>query len=85
MLPLADIILAQLPPITLPKYLTQYVPGETPMSTLPTVVLGLAAYLATIFSIQHLMRDHKPYKLTALFQLHNVLLTGGSGLVRFFV
>jgi len=77
----ADLILSQLPPITLPKYLTQYIPGETPLSTLPVVSLTLAGYLATIFSIQHLMRDHKPYKFTSFFQLHNALLTTSSGLL----
>lgn len=82
MFSLADFLLTQLPEVSLPHYLTTYVPGETPLSTLPVVVSVLAGYLATIFSIQHVMRDHKPYKLTPLFQLHNVLLTTGSGLVR---
>jgi fatty acid elongase 3 len=83
MVSLADHILSQLPPIILPKYLARYIPGETPLSTLPVVALTIVGYLATIFSIQHLMRDQKPYKLTPLFQLHNVFLTSSSGLVRF--
>ncbi|KAF8311958.1 elongase of fatty acids ELO [Clavulina sp. PMI_390] len=81
MAPLADFLVSQLPEVNLPIYLTKYIPGQTPFSTLPTVVLTLAGYLVTIFSIQHAMKDMKPYKLTPLFRAHNAFLTFGSGLL----
>lgn len=77
MAPLADFLLAYVP-VTLPTYLTSYVPGETPLSTNFTVLGTLTAYLAVIFSIKAIMKNQSPYKLTALFQLHNVVLSSGS-------
>jgi fatty acid elongase 3 len=83
---LADLILSQIPASvahSVPHNLLRFTPGETPLSTTPVVVTALAGYLATIFSIQYAMADRKPFKVTWLFQLHNVLLTTGSALVRF--
>jgi fatty acid elongase 3 len=65
-------------PITLPKHLYTYVPGQTPLSTTPAVVTALVSYLAIIFGIQAYMTDKPPRKLNTLFQIHNVFLSGGS-------
>lgn len=84
MVNVADTILALLPPQALsilPSYLTHYVPGVTPLSETQHVVGTLIGYLVTIFSIQFLMRDRQPMKLTGPFQAHNIFLTGISGLL----
>ncbi len=48
------------------------------MSTDVAVYSALASYLAIIFGIQAIMKNQKPLKLTLLFQIHNVILSGGS-------
>ncbi|KAJ2690006.1 Fatty acyl-CoA elongase/Polyunsaturated fatty acid specific elongation enzyme, partial [Coemansia spiralis] len=53
----------------------RWVNGETPLSTWREVGIGMVVYLGTIFGIQLLMRSSKPFKLTRLTQLHNLLLT----------
>jgi len=65
----------------LPTYLTTYTAGVTPLSTAPHVLATLAGYLVTIFSVRYLMTGREPFKLTLLFQAHNVVLTLGSGLL----
>lgn len=64
-----------------PTYLTSWKPEVTPLSTLQGVSTTLAVYLATIFGIQALLKNGQPKKLNTLFQIHNVILTGGSGLL----
>jgi fatty acid elongase 3 len=78
MAPLADFLLAHAPLPSIPYYLTSYVPGETPLSTTPIVLLTLASYLAVVFGVQALMQNQKPHKLTFLFQAHNLFLSSGS-------
>ncbi|KAI0027594.1 elongase of fatty acids ELO [Vararia minispora EC-137] len=78
---LADFLLAHVPFPDLPYHLSHYVRGATPLSTQPVVLSALAAYLATIFGIQELMKGHAPYRLQFLFQLHNLILTTGSALL----
>ncbi|KAF8140257.1 GNS1/SUR4 membrane protein [Boletus edulis] len=78
---LADLLLTILPTDALPHYLTRYVPGKTPMSTLPVVSATLASYLVIIFGIQEVMRNRPPQKLNTLFRIHNAFLTLGSGLL----
>lgn len=58
-------------------------PGQTPFSTLPSLVVTIAVYLATIFGGQALMTRFKvaPFKLQDPFLLHNFLLSVGSGLL----
>jgi fatty acid elongase 3 len=68
-------------PNPLPSYLTSYQPGKTPLSTAPVVFSVLAGYLATIFTIQGLMKSHAPMTLKFWFQLHNIILSAGSGLL----
>lgn len=77
----ADLILAYVPLPTLPYYLTHYVRGATPLSTQPVVVSVILAYLATIFAIRELLKNHQPYRLQFLFQAHNVILSSGSALL----
>ncbi|CAK5264420.1 unnamed protein product [Mycena citricolor] len=74
---LADSIL-RVTPVTLPRHLTSFVQGQTPMSTTPVVLSTLAGYLVTIFGIQAAMKNRPPQKLNALFQIHNVFLSSGS-------
>lgn len=81
MAPLADILLTVLPANVLPYYLSHYVPGKTPLSTMPVVWVALASYLAIIFGIQEIMRDRPAQKLNTLFRIHNAFLTIGSGLL----
>jgi fatty acid elongase 3 len=81
MAPLADFLLTVLPANILPSYLSHYVPGKTPLSTLPVVSATLASYLVIIFGIQEVMRNRPPQKLNTLFRVHNAFLTLGSGLL----
>ena len=83
MAPIADTLLVFLAPV-LPRVPEAYVswkPGVTPLSTWPAVSAALVAYLSTIFGIQTLLKDHRPKRLNALFQVHNVFLTLGSGVL----
>jgi len=77
---LADFIEKNVP-LPLPHYITHYVAGQTPISTNKAVGTALVSYLAIIFGLQELMKTRQPLKLNALFQLHNVVLTLGSGLL----
>lgn len=81
MAPLADFILNHVPLPSVPYYITHYVRGQTPLSTQTGVFSALALYLVTIFSIREYMKDKPPKKLTALFQLHNLILSSGSALL----
>ncbi|KAG8741006.1 hypothetical protein FRC10_003465 [Ceratobasidium sp. 414] len=82
MAPLADALLSVIPKEWhLPGHLTSYQPGITPLSTVPVVVACLVGYLTTIFSLRELMRGREPMKLTTPFQIHNIYLTAGSGLL----
>jgi fatty acid elongase 3 len=75
---LADFLLNNLPLPSLPSYLTHYEPGLTPLSTRTSVAAALVGYLVIIFSLREVMRSHQALKMTALFQLHNMLLSSGS-------
>lgn len=68
-------------PFSLPHYITHYVAGQTPISTDKAVATALVSYLAIIFGLRELMKTRQPLKLNALFQLHNAILTLGSGLL----
>lgn len=78
MAPLADFILAHVPLPSVPYYLTSYVNGKTPFSTLQEVVPALVAYLVIIFGTQWFMKDKPAYKLQVPFQIHNIFLSSGS-------
>src|SRR6202011_4188571 len=75
---LADFILTHVPLPSIPRYLTSYIPGDTPLSTWPTVCAALVSYLALIFGTRHIMKSRSPQTLTPLFRTHNVFLTLGS-------
>ncbi|KAF9526483.1 fatty acid elongase [Crepidotus variabilis] len=77
MVSLADTLLALIP-YRLPTHLQTYVKGVTPLSTDKAVYSALTSYLVIIFSIQALQKNGQPYKLTTLFQIHNVFLSAGS-------
>lgn len=64
-----------------PKELVNWIVGESPLSTQKAVVAAIGTYLLVIFGGREIMRSRQPYKLTALFQAHNVILTLGSGLL----
>ena len=81
MAPFADFILTNVPLPTLPYHLTHYVPGSTPLSTVPSVVAALVSYLAVIFGLREVMKSQKPLRLQFLFQLHNIILSVGSGIL----
>ncbi|KAI9572962.1 GNS1/SUR4 membrane protein [Boletus coccyginus] len=81
MAPFADFLLTVLPANLLPYHLSHYVPGKTPLSTLPVVLATLVSYLVIIFGIREVMRDRPPQKLNTLFRIHNAFLTLGSGLL----
>lgn len=61
-----------------PVELVTWVPGQSPISTNKEVVICIVTYLLVIFGGRELMRSRAPFKLTALFQLHNLILTSGS-------
>lgn len=65
----------------LPTYLMQWIPNQTPLSTLPEVAIGIITYLVVIFGGRELMKGHAPYKLKIPFQIHNTILYVGSGLL----
>ncbi|KAJ3988590.1 GNS1/SUR4 membrane protein [Lentinula detonsa] len=80
MAPLADFLLSVIP-VSLPPYLTSFIPGKTPLSTNTEVVTALASYLVIIFGIQAYKKNRQPQKLNTLFQAHNVILSSGSFLL----
>ena len=80
MAPLADFLSVYVPNF-LPTHFTSYIPGKSPLSTNTGVVAILISYLAVIFGVKAVMKNQQPYKLTPLFQAHNVILSSGSFLL----
>ncbi|EKM61049.1 uncharacterized protein PHACADRAFT_180203 [Phanerochaete carnosa HHB-10118-sp] len=78
MAPLADFILAHIPLPSVPHYLTSYVNGKTPLSSMQEVGPALVAYLVIVFSTQQFMKDRPAYRLRIPFQIHNMFLSSGS-------
>ncbi|KAL7423618.1 Fatty acyl-CoA elongase/Polyunsaturated fatty acid specific elongation enzyme [Cryptotrichosporon argae] len=64
-----------------PSYLVNWEKGVSPLSTQKAVVAAIGTYLLVIFGGRELMRPFKPFKLTFLFQVHNVILTVGSAIL----
>ncbi|KAI8377307.1 ELO family [Blakeslea trispora] len=56
-----------------------FIQGQTPLSTLPEVLLGCITYLVVIFGGRYLMTNFKPLPCKFVFQIHNILLTLVSG------
>ncbi|KAI8367471.1 GNS1/SUR4 family-domain-containing protein [Radiomyces spectabilis] len=58
-----------------------FTPGVTPLSTVNEVVASCITYFVVIFGGRYLMTQFPPFRLQALFQLHNFLLTIVSGIL----
>lgn len=58
-----------------PAHDFHFVPGSTPLSTIPEVVVAIAAYYFTIWVGYTIMKKQSPLKLNALFMAHNLFLT----------
>ena len=56
-----------------------FVPGQTPMSTLKETVAMIVVYVCVIFGGREIMRNREPFKLNTLFKIHNFMLTVISG------
>ncbi|KAK4685001.1 hypothetical protein P7C73_g5158, partial [Tremellales sp. Uapishka_1] len=61
-----------------PTRLTTWISDASPLSTNKTVIAAIGTYLLIIFGGRELMRSRAPFKLTLLFQIHNVILSSGS-------
>jgi hypothetical protein len=81
MINLADLILQHVPLPSIPSYLSSYHPNVTPLSTWTHVLAALVFYLVLIFSLQDFMKKRQPLQLNFLFQLHNIVLSVGSGIL----
>jgi len=57
----------------------EFVPGETPFSTLQETVGMIVLYYAVIFGGKEWMKNRPAYKLNGLFMAHNFLMTAVSG------
>lgn len=68
-----------------PPSLQQWVPGETPISSVSSVVTAAVLYLSLVFGLQAFMRTRPPAGkgrvFKSVFLLHNILLTLGSALL----
>ncbi|ORY23942.1 ELO family [Naematelia encephala] len=64
-----------------PAHLTTWISGSSPLSTQKAVVAAIGSYLLIIFGGREIMRSRPAFKLTFLFQVHNLLLTTGSGIL----
>ncbi|KAG6088461.1 hypothetical protein E4U15_006033 [Claviceps sp. LM218 group G6] len=58
-----------------------FVPFQTPMSTLKSTSIFIVIYYIIIFGGRELMRNREPFKLKALFLVHNFYLTVISGIL----
>ncbi|QLQ78808.1 hypothetical protein HG537_0B01560 [Torulaspora globosa] len=56
----------------------EFIEGELPLSTLPTVIGAIVTYYVVIFGGRAVLKGSKPLKLNFLFQLHNIFLTSAS-------
>ena len=59
----------------------EFVPFETPMSTLKSTSIFIVIYYAIIFGGREIMRNREPFKLKSLFLIHNFYLTAISGIL----
>lgn len=55
-----------------------FVPGQTPLSTFKLTVTMLTTYYVVVLGGRELMKNKKPFKLNALFMIHNLYLTIAS-------
>lgn len=59
----------------------RFVAGETPMSTLKETGIFVVLYYLVILGGRELMRNREPFKLKAIFLVHNFYLTAISGIL----
>lgn len=59
----------------------KFVAGKTPLSTLKESLIFSIVYYSIIFGGRELMRNREPFKLKALFLIHNFILTSVSGIL----
>ncbi|SNX85775.1 probable FEN1 - fatty acid elongase [Melanopsichium pennsylvanicum] len=66
-----------------PVHLLAWIPGKSPISTVPALVTAVITYLAVIFGGRELMKNRAPFttSIKLPFLLHNLALTFGSGLL----
>ena len=57
----------------------RFVPGQTPMSTMPETAIGLISYYLIVFCGREVMKNREAMKLNGLFKIHNFYLTVISG------
>ncbi|KAF4120504.1 fatty acid elongase 3 [Geosmithia morbida] len=57
----------------------QFVPFQTPMSTLKSTSTFIVVYYAIIFGGREVMRSYEPFKLKTVSMVHNFILTFISG------
>ena len=62
-----------------PAHDFNFLPGYTPLSTIPEVAGAIAAYYVVIYSGYYLMKNQPAFKLNGLFMAHNLFLTILSG------
>lgn len=60
-----------------------FIPGQTPMSTLKETMLFILAYYTVILVGREWMQKREPFKLNSLFILHNFYLSVISGSLLF--
>ncbi|SPO28388.1 probable FEN1 - fatty acid elongase [Ustilago trichophora] len=67
----------------IPVHLLAWIPGKSPISTIPALVAAVITYLAVIFGGRELMKNRAPFttSIKLPFLLHNLALTFGSGLL----
>lgn len=58
-----------------------FVPNQTPLSTLKATTTMLTTYYLVVFAGRELMKNRKPFKLNALFMIHNLYLTIASAIM----
>ncbi|PHH63872.1 hypothetical protein CDD82_1826 [Ophiocordyceps australis] len=59
----------------------EFVPFETPMSTLKSTAIFIVVYYTIILGGRELMRHREPFKLKKLFLIHNFYLTAISAVL----
>ncbi|SOV02808.1 probable FEN1 - fatty acid elongase [Ustilago sp. UG-2017a] len=66
-----------------PIHLLAWIPGKSPISTVPSLIAAVTTYLAVIFGGRELMKNRAPLttSIKLAFLLHNLALTLGSGLL----
>ena len=58
-----------------------FVPGQTPLSTIQVTATMLITYYVVVLGGRELMKNRAPFKLNALFMVHNLYLTVASAIM----